>query len=296
MEGAQTKTLKARCNICDSDDYVILFHEGKAQIHRIVKCKNCGLIYANPQTTSSWVGEAYLSSENEIDVQQSEKAVEDFNVENSQALRKQYIQQNDYQRVLHFLQNREKGTLLEIGSYAGVFLNSAKQCGWNVLGIEPQPIPRAYSESKYGLRVLPTTFEESNVQENSINVVVAFHVIEHIFSPKSFVQKANILLKKKGILILETPTYDSLSFKILKHRERSVRVDGHRYLVEKCGFDVLKHETVGRTLALDRLFTNLGVVTSRQKISERISTRLNLKKIILHINIHDMQRIYCEKI
>ncbi|MGA9364088.1 MAG: class I SAM-dependent methyltransferase [Bacteroidota bacterium] len=207
--------------------------------------------------------------------------------------------------ILDFLDNREKGALLEVGSYAGVFLNTAKQCGWDVLGIEPQSIPRLYSEGKYGLKILPTTFEDSDITENSIDVVIALHVIEHVHDPKSFVQKANILLKKNGILILETPTYDSASFRILKHRERSVRVDGHIYfftertlrsLVEKCGFHVLKYGTVGRTLGLDRLSTNLGIVTNKTKLFEGISLMFNLKKFIIHINLHDMQRIYCEKI
>ena len=47
------------CNICNSDDYDVLFPAGKAQVHRIVKCKNCGLIYSNPQTDN--VGEVEKS-------------------------------------------------------------------------------------------------------------------------------------------------------------------------------------------------------------------------------------------
>jgi 2-polyprenyl-3-methyl-5-hydroxy-6-metoxy-1,4-benzoquinol methylase len=299
------KTLDVRCNICDSDDYTILFPEGKAQIRRIVKCKNCALMYANPQDRSSLAREISLSSGGQIDIRQIRQGLDDFNVENSQYLRKQYIQQKDYTTILDFLDNRDKGSLLEIGSYAGVFLNTAKQYGWDVLGIEPQSVARLYSEGKYGLKIQPTTFEDSDIQESTIDVIVALHVIEHVFDPKLFVQKANILLKKSGILVLETPTYDSLSFKILKHRERSVRMDGHIYfftektlrsLIEKCGFHVLKHETVGRTLGLDRLATNLGIVTNQEKMFERISRMLNLQKYIIHVNLHDMQRIYCEKI
>lgn len=40
------------CNLCLSNDYTELFPAGKAQIHRIVKCNVCNLIYANPQTNN----------------------------------------------------------------------------------------------------------------------------------------------------------------------------------------------------------------------------------------------------
>ncbi len=51
------------CNSCGADDYTVVFPEGKAQIHRIVKCNNCGLMYANPQTTGSMSGKVSLEEE-----------------------------------------------------------------------------------------------------------------------------------------------------------------------------------------------------------------------------------------
>ena len=37
------------CNLCGADDYDVLFEAGAAQIARIVKCRQCGLMYANPR-------------------------------------------------------------------------------------------------------------------------------------------------------------------------------------------------------------------------------------------------------
>ena len=38
------------CNIYNSDNATELFPAGKAQVHRIVSCNLCNLMYANPQT------------------------------------------------------------------------------------------------------------------------------------------------------------------------------------------------------------------------------------------------------
>ena len=79
---------------------------------------------------------------------------------------------------------------------------------------------------------------------------------------------------------METPTYDSLIFKLLKHREGSIRCNGHIYLftkeslsmmVESCNFRVIKHEKVGRTLTLDQLMTNLDIIISKRSFFESIA-------------------------
>src|SRR5206468_10289543 len=37
------------CNLCGADDFSVVFPKGYAQLHRIVRCKRCNLMYANPQ-------------------------------------------------------------------------------------------------------------------------------------------------------------------------------------------------------------------------------------------------------
>ena len=172
------------CNLCNSDDYYIIFTEGKAQIHRIVKFKNCGLMHANPQTTHLIEGKISYNDEQNIVDKQLEEELKDFTPEKNQYLKKQYIQQSDYNKVLDYFDNRKKGSLLEIGSYVGVFLKTAQDRGWEATGIEPFPLPRLYSEKTFGLNIISTSFEESELREKWFNVIVTFHTIEHIYNPR----------------------------------------------------------------------------------------------------------------
>ncbi len=83
-----------------------------------------------------------------------------------------------------------------------------------------------------------------------------------------------------------------------------MRCNGHIYfftkdtlmqLVKKNGFKVLKHEKVGRTLTIERLFYNLGIITGKKDFFDRLSKKLRLDKFIISLNLNDMQRIYCIK-
>jgi 2-polyprenyl-3-methyl-5-hydroxy-6-metoxy-1,4-benzoquinol methylase len=292
------------CNLCNSNNFTELFPAGKAQVHRIVRCNVCDLIYANPQTDNvSEVEKNYTKVNGEGN--KDGIALDNFNPDNHQYLKKQVLQLKDYSPIIDFVEKDARGVFLEVGSYAGTFLNEAKKRGWDVIGVEPLEIPADYSEKKLGIRVIRKYFEEADLPAGSVSVVVATHVIEHVPNPVSFVEKANTLLKKGGKLILETPTYDSFTFKILGHRERSVRCDGHIYfftkqtlrkLVEDHGFKVLKHESVGRTLTMDRLFYNFGVITGKKQFFSNLSSRLKLDKRVVGLNFRDMQRIYCERL
>lgn len=296
--------LNVTCNYCNADNYSELYPAGKAQVHRIVRCNECGLMYANPQTDNvGAVEQSHLTSKDGNGQVNIESALKDFTPEKHQYLRKQYLQVKDYGKILDFVDKEDKGVFMEIGSYAGIFLNEAKKRGWDVLGIEPLEIPALYSE-KLGVKVIREYFEKAEIAEESLDVIVATHVIEHVSDPSYFIQKAYTLLKTGGKLIMETPTYDSLSYKVLQHRERSIRCNGHLYfftkkslamLAEKNGFRVMKHESVGRTLTMDRLFYNFGVITGKKEFFAGISNRMGLDKFVMRVNTHDMQRVYCVK-
>jgi len=294
------------CNICNADDFTVIFPENKGQIHRIVKCNQCGLMYANPQTTGEIEGKNSLDDLDEETKDNAEilDELSSFTREKNQYLNKQYIQVKDHKPVLDFLEAFPKDNILDVGAYSGNFLNEARIRGWEVIGLEPLAVPALYAEREFGLTIIRKPLERANLLPGSFKAITSFHVIEHIYDPENFIREIHTHLKPGGIMILETPTYDSLTFKILKHRERSIRCNGHIYfftrktlkaLVEKCGFDVLKHDRVGRTLTLDRLFTNIGIMLGNRNVFNKLSGFLKLENRTIHLNTGDMQRIYCRK-
>jgi len=229
--------------------------------------------------------------------------------QDKQRLEKEALQVRDYETTKRFLSEHfpQKGKLVEVGSGLGYLLNFFKQDGWDVVGLEPNAGMCKYAELELGLTVIPKILEKAGFADNSADAVLMMHVIEHVPEPDATLKEVYRILKPGGIMVLETPRYDTLAFKLLGKRERSLSCDGHIYfftsetlakMVNKAGFTIMRSDCVGRSLTLERLFYNLGVISKNQFLQgvlKQMATQFQLNKIWLNLNARDMERIYLKK-
>ena len=95
--------------------------------------------------------------------------------------------------------------LLDVGSFLGIFLNVAKERGWDALGIEPasQGVEHAH---KQGLECKQGFFETFSVEElgqfDAVNLALT---LEHVADPKQVLRHAYDMLKPGGIICIEVP-------------------------------------------------------------------------------------------
>ena len=116
--------------------------------------------------------------------------------------RKYKISQLKY--ILNYLNKRKPGKLLDVGCGHG-WLLSALNNKWKKFGIDISKYA-AKNASKFGEIFVG---DIKNYKENQFDVITALHVIEHHKKPEEFIKKIKNILKKNGILILETPDFDS---------------------------------------------------------------------------------------
>src|SRR6185436_15535147 len=102
------------CNLCGADDFSVVFPKGYAQLHRIVRCNQCSLMYANPQEL---IDAEEFGKQDQLP-QESDPGF-------AQYLRKQHVQMPDSLRALKKLNEYmpQRGKLFEIGSFMGMFAN-----------------------------------------------------------------------------------------------------------------------------------------------------------------------------
>ena len=163
-----------------------------------------------------------------------------------------------------------------------------------------------YSRSKHRLNIVNGVLPNPALPDRAFDAVVLLHVIEHMPDPSENLRDIHRVLKPGGVLAVETPRFDSLMFKLLGRRERSLsNCNGHIYffsvptlsrLLEKNGFEVVRVDLVGRTLTLERLCYNLGVISRMDWVKRFLAAaavRARLDRIRFHVNVRDMQRIYC---
>lgn len=139
---------------------------------------------------------------------------------------------------------RKTATLLDLGCGNGQFILSAKEIGWNVVGIDTDPKAVLNAQS-LGLNVKIGGIEHFDGQAGLFDAITISHVIEHVHDPIKIIQRCYDLLKPGGQLWVETPNIESIGYKIFKNNWRGIEAPRHlvifsphslRKLFRSCGF------------------------------------------------------------
>jgi ubiquinone/menaquinone biosynthesis C-methylase UbiE len=99
----------------------------------------------------------------------------------------------------------QKGKLLDIGAGTGDFLLTAKNNGWETIGVEPSDRAKNIAKQK-GISFVE---EISDLENHSLDVITMWHVLEHVPDLEHQIQELKRLLKPTGTLIVAVPNYKS---------------------------------------------------------------------------------------
>jgi len=277
----------------------VVFAPYVAQKHQIVRSVNCGLMYAYPRATANVANYVAAGQTGEPMSLQTPEVIRSFD------------KLPDYEPIgLELRKRLPRGkTLLEVGCHAGVLLDRFRGQGWSVSGVEPDAKAANFARSHYGLDVKASTLEDAGYDPAMFDAVVMLHVIEHLDDPAGTVAAIARVLRPHGFLVVETPVYDTLMYRLFGRRERSLSCDGHivfytggtlAALLERCGFEIVEQRRVGRTVSFGRLLWNIGVMSKNktlQHVIERLSNALGLiHRGRLYLNTRDMLRVFARKL
>ncbi|HMN77981.1 MAG TPA: class I SAM-dependent methyltransferase [Burkholderiaceae bacterium] len=215
----------------------------------------------------------------------------------------------DYEKIESVLSDLlpRKGHVVEVGAHSGLLLGSFRSKGWKVTGIEPDGRAVEFARRAYDIDVRRATLLSTDLEDGCADAVVMLHVIEHLDDPAANLRVVSRILRDDGVFVVETPIYDTLAYRLLGRRERSLSCDGHIFfytqatlsrLLTDCGFTILRSERVGRTMSLSRLLWNFGVMsksTSAQRMLKAVIDRPSLHSRHIHLNAKDMLRIYARR-
>lgn len=148
---------------------------------------------------------------------------------------------------------RTAGRLIDIGCGNGVFLLRAKAAGWQVTGLEPDPVAAA-GVSECGLDVHSGMLETFD-RIDAFDVATASHVIEHVHDPRLFLRQIHDLLKAGGRVWLATPNVQSMGHRVFGRAWRGLEPPRHitvfsakalRMMLLSAGFQDIRFRRRGR--------------------------------------------------
>lgn len=114
-------------------------------------------------------------------------------------------------RSVMWLYRSQRGTLLDVGCGNGRFLADMRKLGWDVKGVEPDPLAVEIARQTLGLDVEPTTLEDAALPTGSFDAVTLNHVIEHVEDPILTLRECGRVLRERGRLVIVTPNVRSLA-------------------------------------------------------------------------------------
>ena len=167
-------------------------------------CKDCGSIYQNPRINFEYE-EKYWDEIVDPDGKTRDlKTERDFKVKNW------------YGDTLKFVNSIPPGKILDVGSGLGFFL-SAINSKWERYALEASRYAINFMEEQYpDISVQLGILENANYAENQFDVIMFYHVIEHLNNPQKELNLLFKMLKHNGVLIVGTPNIGSLAARLFR--------------------------------------------------------------------------------
>ncbi len=298
--------VSVNCNLCGRDDWhvrhpatingerleVDVFRctsPGYGHHAQIVQCNHCGFVYANPRWSDEELLDAYTAVEDDAYLKEREGRELTFS-KHLQALEKQTGPANGR-------------SLLDIGAYIGVFVETAVAAGWDAWGVEPSAWAAAEAQ-RQGLNVILGTQDAPELGGRQFDVITMWDVIEHVDDPSGEIAKAYKLLAPGGWLVLHTMDVDSLAARLMGSRWPWF-MDMHLYyfsqktlaqMLVKNGFEVVWAGAQGRYLRLGYLATRVAALNRPLgSLATGLINTLGLKETAVPVNFGDLFTIYARR-
>ena len=140
-------------------------------------------------------------------------------------------------KLINSFQTQEKH-LLDIGCGTGDFLETAKNNGWQITGIEPSDNAREIANKKTNNSVYKIE-QLLKLEPNSFDVISLWHVLEHLPNLDEHIKIFKRLLKPNGRLVIAVPNYKSFDALYYKSFWAAFDVPRHLWHFSKTGIQKL---------------------------------------------------------
>jgi len=219
----------------------------KVDKYNVIECSHCGFKHLDP-----------IPSEDELQEFYNKQYFQTAKPEYLEEDRREIIHRNIFfdQRIDFFSKFAPGTTLLDVGCGDGLFLERAREKGFNVFGIEPSEQASSIGRDS-GLEIFHGTLN-TFMQNNSrlFDIVHLKNVLEHVDKPIQVLEECASLLNSGGILYVEVPNdydlFQRLGVWIHNERKSWLCIPDHinyfnfrsaEKLLQKLKFSVLRRDT-----------------------------------------------------
>ncbi|MBN2484683.1 MAG: class I SAM-dependent methyltransferase [Bacteroidales bacterium] len=236
-----------KCLVCNSPDTSMFLectdHFVSGEKFIVNRCKTCGFRFtANAPDEMSIAG--YYHSENYISHSNTQKGI----VNSLYHQVRKFMLGQKCKMIKHFTPGKK---ILDIGCGTGHFLNYMQHKGFQVSGVEIEPSARKFAMENFNLAVRSPRETLNEKHTGEFDVVTLWHVLEHIYDIKGYLEWIFDSLKPNGFLFVALPNFDSY--------------DAQKYAKYWAAYDVPRHLWHFNPLTFEKLINQYEFQTIRVK-------------------------------
>jgi 2-polyprenyl-3-methyl-5-hydroxy-6-metoxy-1,4-benzoquinol methylase len=227
----------------------------------IVNCGQCHTLHLSPVPTPKLLAEIYNNNYYQDENLQHgylDYAAEPERIGRTYRRRLQYLKP--------FLCNLTDPKVLEIGAALGFGLPVARELfGPNILACDiSQEAVTACQKLGFKTKLTDAYATCPDIEPNSLDIVYAFDVVEHIPDFRKFVNWLDLVLKPGGLFFVTTPDMNHVLNKILGSRSPSIKIPQHIiYFTTNTLIAALQPSLKHRAQAWDYQYVGLSMLLSR---------------------------------
>lgn len=258
------------------------------------KCLNCGHIFAlvdlddegieSLYQKSYFNGDEYVNYENEVDSLRA-----NFQIRNNE--------------LKPFLVD-DTGSLLDVGCAYGFYVKEAETLFSSTLGIDVARDAVLRGKSLLDVNLQVGDLLTYDFKDQKFNVITMWDTIEHLQSPRLYVEKIATLLKPNGIFAFTTGDISALVPKIRGGKWRMIHPPTHIHyfspqtaekLLDQFNFRicVVKHNGVRRTIG--NIAHNLFSIRMNLPIIPNTLKWVGLDRASIYLNTFDIMTVIAQK-
>ena len=147
----------------------------------------------------------------------------------------------------------ESGPVLDVGCGGGLFPRMLRKHGVHAIGLDSSAEAAAIAWQANGVPAMCGDLARAPLSPGTCAAITMFHVLEHLYDPRAYLDSARTLLKPNGRLIVQVPNAACWQFRLLGRRWNGMDVPRHLVdfrardlgaLLSAAGFEVLRRKYV----------------------------------------------------
>ena len=166
---------------------------------------------------------------------------------------------------------RPGARLLDVGAGRGRFVASARGAGYCARGIEPSP-RGVEAALRDGVGLHRAGWEDAEVEPESLDAVIFWHVLEHLDDPAAAAARAATWLRPGGVLLAGVPNLDSWQARIGGDRWYHLDVPRHRVHFTPRGLEAMLRRAGLEPLSTHHLLAEHNPFGMWQSLVNRATT------------------------